>query len=642
MSVVTEVKQRIDIVDVVSEYVTLQKAGRNFKGLCPFHSEKHSSFFVFPEQQTWHCFGACGTGGDVFSFVMKKDGIDFGQALHLMAQRAGVTLGLPEVSSKVEDEEKEKLYRLNEAATEYYHHLLLATAAGDMARSYVNRRKVMPETIKEFRLGFSPDSWETVKNYLLNKGYTERELAGAGLIVEKEGGGSYDRFRNRLMFPICDIQGRVIGLGARALDDSLPKYINSPQTLIFDKSNSLYGIDKAASAVRKKNLVIIVEGYMDVLTAHQHGWQNVVASMGTALTEKQAGIIKRLTKNITLALDADTAGEEATLRGAEVLSHSMDKKKTPALLWSKELARSINEGVAPSPSLAGLVKSQSVLDGEIKVLLLPPGKDPDELISKDISLWQQLVEQATPILDFALQTVVSKVDINKAKDKSLAVEKLLPLIDEVRDPIQRSHYLRKLARELKIEESEIKAALTELGTHRKRPQSAKPVGQSRPARQFVSDPTEEYCLALLLQYPELRQSAQELSIKHFAHTENSEVFSEWQRDSDIADIHSKLDASLLAHLYYLQNKTFPPAIKENYETRRLDLGNCILNLQEKLSRRLEAEKETMLEVEREKGGTNSELTKLEEQGIESGQQLQNIFVKKGVKRWTQSRGKTST
>ena len=598
MSVITEVKQRLDIVELVSEYVTLQKAGRNFKGLCPFHSEKHPSFFVFPEQQSWHCFGACGTGGDIFSFVMKKEGIDFGQALRLLAQRGGITLSPLEAPDKAEDEKKERLFQINEAATEYYHHLLSSTKAGEATRSYLARRKVMPETIKEFRLGFSPDAWETIKSYLLGKGYKEKELVEAGLIIEKEEGGSYDRFRNRLMFPICDIQGRVTGFGARALDDSLPKYINSPQTPIFDKSSILYGIDKAKSAIRKNNLVIIVEGYMDVLTAHQHGWRNAVASMGTSLTEKQVEGIKRLTNNITLALDADLAGEEATLRGKAILAHS---------------------------------------SAEANVILLPSGKDPDEVIRENTALWQKLVEQAMPILDFAFQSVISKVDINKAKDKSLAVQKLLPSIYEIKDPQQRFHYVEKLARELKIKTLDVEAALQKVRTARGRPQLSKPTEQSRLARQFVSSPSEEYCLALLLQYPELRPLAQdqELSPEHFESTENREVFVKWQHSSDISNLESKLDTGLLEHLYYLVKKIFPPAIQESKQTRQDALGDCILRLREELSRKLETEKEAMLELEREKGGISSELSKLEEQGIKSGQQLQDVFVKKRKKPWVQ-------
>ena len=598
MSVITEVKQRLDIVELVSDYVTLQKAGRNFKGLCPFHSEKHPSFFVFPEQQSWHCFGACGTGGDIFSFIMKKEGIDFGQALRLLAQRGGITLGPLEAPDKAEDEKKGRLFQINEAATEYYHHLLSSTKAGEAARSYLARRNVMPGNIKEFRLGFSPDTWETIKNYLLGKGYAEKELVETGLIIEKEEGGSYDRFRNRLMFPICDIQGRVTGFGARALDDSLPKYINSPQTSIFDKSSSLYGVDKAKSAIRKENLAIIVEGYMDVLTAHQHGWQNVVGSMGTSLTEKQVGGIKRLTNNITLALDADLAGEEATLRGRAILAYS---------------------------------------NAEANVILLPPGKDPDEVIREDPALWQKLVEQAMPILDFAFQSVISKVDINKAKDKSLAVQKLLPSIYEIKDPQQRFHYVEKLARELKIKTLDVEAALQKVKTARKRPQLSKPTEQSRLARQFVSSPSEEYCLALLLQYPELRPLAQdqELSSEHFESTENREVFVKWQHSSDISNLENKLDTSLLEHLYYLVKKIFPPDIQKSEQTRHDALGDCILRLKEKLFRKLETEKEAMLEIEREKGGISSELSKLEEQGIKSGQQLQDVFVKKRKKPWVQ-------
>ena len=592
MSIITEVKQKLDIVELVSEFVTLQKAGRNFKGLCPLHSEKHASFFVFPEQQSWHCFGACGTGGDIFSFVMKKEGVDFGQALRILAQRGGVVLSPIETPDKARDEKRERLFQINEAATEYYHHLLLSPKAGEAAKSYLAKRKVMTETINEFRLGFSPDAWEALKKYLLGKHYTEKELVEAGLIIEKEEGGSYDRFRNRLMFPICDIQGRVTGFGARVLDDSLPKYINSPQTAIYDKSSILYGIDKAKSAIRKKSFVIIVEGYMDVLTAHQHNWQNVVGSMGTSLAEKQVGGIKRLTNNITLALDADLAGEEATLRGKAILAHS---------------------------------------NAEAHVILLPPSKDPDEVIREDPALWEKLVEQAMPIMDFAIQSVLSKVDINKARDKSLAVQKLLPSIDGIRDPVQQSHYLRKLARELRIEESAIRATLRELRVGKAKSRIGRPVEQDRLARRLVSSPIEEHCLALLLQYPELRSLTGEVSAEHFENTENREIFVKWQHSSDISDIENQLDTNLLEHLYYLVNENYPPAIRENERTRQVDLANCILRLQEKLFRKLEIEKEAMLEIEREKGGVSSELSKLEERGIKSGQQLQDIFVKKGKK-----------
>jgi DNA primase len=299
-----------------------------------------------------------------------------------------------------------------------------------------------------------------------------------------------------------------------------------------------------------------------------------------------------LTNNITLALDADLAGEEATLRGKAILAYS---------------------------------------NAEANVILLPPGKDPDQVIGEEPALWQKLVEQAMPILDFAFQSVISKVDINKARDKSLAVQKLLPSIYEIKDPTQKFHYVEKLARALKIETSAVEAALQKLKTAGKRPQPRKPTEQARLARQFVSSSIEERCLALLLQYRELRSLAQELSPEHFESTENWEVFVKWQHSSDMPDLESELDTSLLEHLYYLVNKNFPPAIRESERTRHRDLAQCILRLQEKLSRKLETEKEATLEIEREKGGISSELSKLEEQGIKSGQQLQEVFVKQRKK-----------
>jgi DNA primase len=596
MSVIAEVKQRLDIVELVAEYVTLHKAGRNYKGLCPFHSEKDPSFFVFPDRQSWHCFGACATGGDVFSFVMRKEGADFGQALRLLAERTGVVLSRPEAVDKAEDERKARLFQINEAAAEYYHHLLVSTRVGEVARSYLDRRKLSPESVRSFRLGYSPDSWDTIKTYLHNKGYREEELAETGLIVEKEGGGSYDRFRNRLMFPIADIRGRITGFGARALDDSLPKYTNSPQASLFDKSSCLYGIDKAKDAIRKGSSAIIVEGYTDVLTAHQNGWQNVVGSMGTSLTERQVEIIRRLTGNITLALDADLAGEEATLRGRAILAYS---------------------------------------NAEAKVIPLPPGKDPDDVIREDPTLWGKLAEQAMPIMDFAFRCVLTRVDVNKASDKSLAVQKLLPSIRDMADPVQQSHYLRRLATELKIEESAVRVALRQLKTGQKRPQSAKAAARSQTGGRLGSSAIEEYGLALLLQYPELRALAGELSAEHFECTENREVFISWQSFAGLPNPESGLDRSLLEHSYYLVGRDFPPAIRDSERTRHLVLADCILRLQERLSRRIETEKEATLELEREKGGIGSELSRLHEEGIDSGRKLQDIFVKRGKKPWVQ-------
>lgn len=294
------------------------------------------------------------------------------------------------------------------------------------------------------------------------------------------------------------------------------------------------------------------------------------------------------------------------------------------LPYSEESARSMHKGEEPSPSLAQKVKLQSTLDAEINVLRLPSGKDPDELISEDPTAWQNLVEQATPILDFVIQNAVAGVDIGKARGKSLVVETLSPIFDEIEDPVQRAHYVTKLARELKLDESEMKAALRKLRGKRRRPQPSEPTEQSRLARQLVSNPIEEYCLALLLQYPELRQAAQELLAEHFQCTENRELFISWQSSPDIPTLNSELDSNLSEHLYYLLHK---PIIEEKEEERRLSLSHCILRLQERLSKVLEAGKQAILDLIREKEGVSAELVKLEEQGIKPSQQLKEIFAK---------------
>jgi len=584
MSVIDEVKQRIDIVEVVSQYVKLTKSGRTFRGLCPFHSEKHPSFFVYPERQSWHCFGACNTGGDVFSFIMKKEGIDFGEALRLMAQRAGVSLpSKSEPSAK--KEEKERLYQVNEAAAQYFHNLLVSSQAGEKVRSYVASRGLSPETIISFQLGFSPNSWEALKQYLMERGYTEGELLTAGLIIEGEGGGSHDRFRNRLMFPIYDVRGHITGFGARALDDSLPKYLNSPQTPVFDKSGSLYGINLAAAAIRQQNMVVIVEGYMDVITAHQNGFTNVVASMGTAVTERQVSTVKRRTKNMIFALDADAAGEEAMLRG---------------------------------------VGYENTLEAEVKVIILPEGKDPDDVIKKDAKIWQKLLEEALPIVDYTFNMVTANLDLTTAKDKTSAVDKLLPIIAEIKDTVRQAHYLQKLARLVNVTERNLEAALPRIkpSPTRRRAEEPKPEAVAQALRPVFSSPLEEYCLALFLQHPELKALSQQPSPEYFQNSENREIFVAWQQASDLSSLKAELDPAIGEHLDYLLTKSLPPnQIEEKY-------ADAVLRLREGFLRSLATKREAALALEAELGGTAAELAKLEEQGIEVSLQLGEVFTQK--------------
>jgi DNA primase len=589
MSVIDEVKQRTDIVDIVGQYTKLTKSGRTFRGLCPFHSEKHPSFYVYPEQQSWHCFGACNTGGDVFSFVMKKQGIDFGEALQQLAQRAGVALP-SRFEPGVESEEKQRLYQINQSAALYFQNLL-SSPAGEKAKSYATERGFSEQTISDFQLGHSSSSWEGLKKYLAERGYTEKEMLNAGLIIEPEGKKTHDRFRNKLMFPIADARGRIIGFGARVLDDSLPKYINSPQTPVFDKSGSLYGINLATTAIRQQEQAVIVEGYMDVITAHQNGFNNVVASMGTAVTERQVSTLKRLSKNITLALDADAAGEEAMLRG---------------------------------------VGFENTLGTEVKVIILPEGKDPDDVIKQDTKTWQKLVEEALPVVDYTFNMVASELDLTTAKGKSLAVDKLLPIIAEIKDPIRQAHYLQKLAQLLKVSEHSLEAALARIRPRQIRVRAEEPKPEvTSPLHPLLSSPKEEYCLALLLQHPELKAKDEGLLPEHFENSENREIFIAWQQSDKIESVKEKLEPAIHEHLDSLLNKDLSSTkIEEKYT-------DSVLALREKFYRNLKNKQEIVLALEAQSGGTAAELAKLKELGVEVNTQLGEVLAQKNRRRLEQ-------
>jgi DNA primase len=314
MSVTQEIKSRLDIVDVVGDYLPLRKAGRAYSGFCPFHPNSRTpAFYVFPETQTWRCFGACAEGGDVFSFVMKKEGWDFKETLANLAGRAGVALEEYDRAGKVKPA-ADSLVDLLTAAADYFHQLLLHAPQAELARRYVAERKLKAETLADFRLGYALNSWDACRTHFNAQGYDDRDLLDVGLLTENpERGSRYDRFRHRLMIPIRDVSGRIVGFGARTLDkDGLPKYLNSPQTTLFDKSHLLYGLDMARRHIREARQAVIVEGYMDVMQAWQAGFRNVVAQMGTALTEQQLQLLKRYTKRFVLALDADAAGAKAT------------------------------------------------------------------------------------------------------------------------------------------------------------------------------------------------------------------------------------------------------------------------------------------------------------------------------------------
>ncbi len=511
MSVIDEIKERLDIVEVISTYVPLSKAGRNYKGLCPFHTEKTPSFFVFPETQTWHCFGACSTGGDIFSFVMKRENLDFGEALALLAARAGVELKPRESGQEAEDSRAERLRAIVADSAIYYHYLLEKSGEAALARSYLEQRGLKPETWELWQLGYSPDSWDALRDRLLGKGYRLEEIEAAGLIVRREtetGVSYYDRFRGRLMIPIRDVQGRAIGFGARILREDparpAPKYINSPQTPLFDKSSTLYGLDMARQAIREANLAVIVEGYMDVLMSHQVGVRNVVAGMGTALTEAQIRLLKRYTSNITLALDPDAAGDHATLRGLETARQSLEREWEPVI----------------SPT--GLVRQESRLKARLHIAVLPDGLDPDELAYRDVARWRQVIAEARPVVDFYLALVAREEDLSSGRGKANAVARLAPLIREVANPVEREHYIQALARLIQADERLVAEQIALAGRQgdRQRPaavtgpeqappqaEQAVPVQGAQAGRKKRSPAqafgAEEYLLGWLLLRPDL-------------------------------------------------------------------------------------------------------------------------------------------
>lgn len=541
MSAIDEIKSRLDIVELISSYLPLQKAGRNYKALCPFHSEKTPSFVVFPDSQRWHCFGACGEGGDIFTFVMKREGWDFRTALEELARRAGVELHPRTPAQARVQEETERLRALLAAAAQYYHRLLLHAPEAGEARAYVARRGLSAETVERFMLGYSLPGWDNVRNHLTERGYSVEELLKAGLLVKREDGGTYDRFRERLMIPIRDRQGYVIGFGARTLDPhGTPKYINSPQTPLFDKSQVLFGLDLAGPAIRREECAVIVEGYMDVMQAHQAGFANVVAQMGTALTEAQLRQLQRYTRRLVLALDPDAAGIRATLRGIEVARDVMVQEWEPIF------------------DPRGLVGYESRLGAEIRILCLPPGKDPDELIRESPQQWVKLLKETLSVVDFYLRVLLREFDPNDTKAKAHLVDTLIPILRAVANPVEREDYVQKVARALHVDVRAVHARLADVSrkTAYKQSEAAKTTVEQEPGEADL----EGYLLSLLLQRPGLLPQVNEILVEQqvdvikegdFQNVSYRVIFGSWEELASTAssELLERLRVQLPAELH---------------------------------------------------------------------------------------------
>jgi len=447
MTAIDEIKSRIDIVELVSETVKLRRAGKNYTGFCPFHPNSRTpAFVVFPDSGTWRCFGQCNEGGDVFRFVMKKEGWDFPQTLQYLAQKAGVELEPQTPERQAEDEEHARLRGLLEEAVLFYHHHL-QTPAGGEALAYLKKRGLTPDTIDLFGLGYAPNAWDSALSYFTKKGYTPAELLQAGIVTERTAdhaesrGGVYDRFRNRIMFPIRDPMGHMAGFGARILNpDDMPKFLNSPQTVLFDKGRMLYGLDLARKALRAQDQAVIVEGYLDVILLHQAGFSNTVSPMGTALTEDQFRLLKRFTRKMVIALDADAAGEKATLRGLDVARQAMDHT---------------DEAVFDA---RGLLRHEARLQADLRVTTLPPGMDPDEVVLRNPEEWKHILEAAQPVVIHVMDTLAKAHDLNDPKAKSTVAAEVLPLIEDVPNPVERDAYRQRLARLLRVDESALAVA----------------------------------------------------------------------------------------------------------------------------------------------------------------------------------------
>lgn len=437
MSVTDEIKSRLDIVDIVSETVQLRKSGHSYTGFCPFHSNSRTpAFVVFPDSQTWRCFGACAEGGDIFGYVMKKEGLDFRETLRLLADRAGVTLEAHSPEKTEKTAAADRLADLLAAATDYFHHLFMYAPEAEPPRRYMADRGITEKTLETFQIGYALNRWDACRTHFQEQGYTHQELLDAGLLtVNEEKGTTYDRFRHRLMFPIRDVSGRVVGFGARTLEkDGLPKYLNSPQTALFNKSHLLFGLDLAKRQIREVRQAVIVEGYMDMIQAWQAGFSNVIAQMGTALTPDQLNLLKRFTKRFVLALDADAAGDKATLRGLEVARETLDHE-TEIRFDSR-----------------GLLHHEARLQADIRVITLPEGDDPDSFIRREPQSWPDLMEKAEPVVAYVIRVVAKNTNLNDAKEKVAAANRILPLIQEIPNPVERDHYRQLLARTLKVDE----------------------------------------------------------------------------------------------------------------------------------------------------------------------------------------------
>jgi DNA primase len=623
MSVVDEIKSRLDILDIVSEGVKLKRSGKSYVGFCPFHKNTRTpAFVVFPDSGTWRCFGQCNEGGDIFTYVMKKEGWDFAETIKVLAQRAGVELEAPSPQQEAEEAGREQSAELLEEAALFFQHQLLHHPTGKSVQDYLTRRGVTLETMNTFGLGFAVDEWSSLLDAFKAKGRSVEAMNEAGLLSQRsDQSGYFDRFRNRLMFPIRDANGRLCGFGARTLDpEGLPKYLNSPQTNLFDKGHLLYGLDKARKAIRSEDTVVVVEGYMDVILPHQAGFLNVVSPMGTALTEYHLRSLKRYTRKIVLALDPDAAGQQAIIKGLQTARDSLDHEVE----------------IAFNPR--GLVIQEGRLQADLRVCTLPDGMDPDEIVVKDPELWRKIIQEAKPIISHVMDTLMVDKKLDDPKIKRDIAEQMLPLIDDVANQVERDAYRQQLARRLKLDERTFVRGDSTPGKRsgsRRKPALSQPVTGEYQFREMdpLINPTvkmERHCLSIMLRKPDAtysidralqRSDLQRLSYYDFETIEYQTIsriiFESLEQDRVDAEdyFYQHLPEPLLAMVEVLLKPMEMGDPKE--EKMVLDLYRTLLNIRES---RIKQNNEKLAELQKE----------MEEQGEEAFDSLQEMHMKNSL------------
>jgi len=557
---IEEIKNRLDVVEVISEYIKVKKAGANYRAACPFHSEKKPSFFISPARQIWKCFG-CSKGGDIFGFVKEIEGVEFGDALRILARKAGVELKTvrPELRTK-----RQKLYKICELATMFFEKQL-ESSKGKKAKQYLIDRTVSEDSIKKWRIGYSPDTWSGLLDFLISRGYTKQDILEVGLVVKNDKGKIYDRFRGRIMFPLFDLNSQVVGFTGRVLETgdskkrkTIAKYVNTPNTMLYDKGRLLYGLHNAKVEIRKNKACILTEGQVDVILSHQNGIQNLVATSGTALTPFQLNILKRYSDSLILSFDMDLAGDTATKRGI------------------------------------GLAQQKGF---DIRIMVLPEGKDPADVISESKDQWEKIISKSRNILDFYFETTLAKFNKEKPKQKKEISKILLPVIKRIPNEIEKSHWVQKLAQELGVKEESIEAELKKTKQEKQESEKETIIQQiEKPQQELI----EDHLLLLILQGKKNIDFIQDLEI--FS-PEAIQVLSSIKKHGLKYDmIKKELPTQLFSRVQVI---SLEAEIKEKQSNSEKEIKKCVvrirsLKMKQKLERTSDQIKKAELKKDSEK------------------------------------------